>query len=649
MARTATLCGMANVRLLILFLSLLVACRGSALAAGDDLVGVWHFDEATGSALLDATRAENDGECRGARRTAEGALEFDGKSAYVTLGGYDALPAATVELWAKIPAAGTGQTGVICFGRPYGHKSDTVLLGFGMPDGKPGVLSLGVCANRWVQAQSAFMPKPGQWCHLAAVFASDGLRLYADGELVASSDQWKGGLPAHEAILLGASSWKAHQPCTVEELRIYRRALDAQEIRSHAKDRRYFAEPPQPPRRTPATRPSISAADFVSNQSFTAGIQEAIDHLPRRGGVVLLPPGTYPVRRSIILRSNIVLRGSGPATVLQRPAQARSRLTAIAKPGDTSLAVENVNGFEVGADVAILDNKHGGWYVAHRKVFRVENKVIHLDRPLERDYDPARQAVILNYFPGILVDGKEGVIIEDLRLDGRHADNTGPESDFTVSAIHLVSSSDCIVRACRVESWPGDGISVQGGGSNRVTDCTVERCRGHGFHPGTSLRGGVFSRNIARHNAWDGLFFCMEVRHLIVSDNLFEANGWNGIGGLGNGGDKFNIVQGNVCAENAQCGILANDGANNSITGNICIGNSVSKPAAYPGIRLHNVTDMTVTGNRCGDDQKKTQSTGIEEDGASDRNLVVGNNCRGNAGAGVKVIGKNSTAANNAE
>ena len=616
------------------------------------LAGVWHFDEPAGSALLDATGGENDGEARGAVRSAGvsgSALEFDGRSAYATLGGVGPMAQATVELWAKIPAAGAGQTGVICFGRPYGENSDAAILGFGIPGGKAGLLSLGVCVNRWVQAQAGFLPKPGQWRHLAAVFAPEGLRLYADGELVAKSDERKGGLPAHEAILLGAGSWKHHQPCGVDELRIYRRVLSADEIRSHAKDRTYLAQPPQPPRRGPTTRPSVNAADFAGGKSFTGGIQEAIDSLPRRGGVVVLPPGVYPLRRSVVLRNNVVLRGSGPATVLQRPPQVRSLLTAVAKPGDQGVAVEDATGFEVGTEVAIQDSRQGGWYVAHRRVVKVEGKAVQLDRPLERDYDPKRQAALINYFPGILVDNQEGVTVEDLRLDGRLADNPGPNSDFTLAAVHLVSARDCTVRNCRVSGWPSDGIGVQGGTGNRVTDCTAELCRGHGFHPGTSLSGGVFSRNIGRQNAWDGLYFCAEVRHVVVSDSVFEGNGWNGIGGLGDGGDRFNIVQGNVCVGNAQCGILANDGANNSITGNICVGNSASRAGAYPGIRLHNVTEMTVTGNRCGDQEKKTQAAGIEETGASGRNLVTGNHCRGNAGPGVKLIGKNSHAANNAE
>ena len=50
-----------------------------------------------------------------------------------------------------------------------------------------------------------------------------------------------------------------------------------------------------------------NATDFASPHSSTAGIQEAVDALPRSGGTVLLPPGRYPLRRSVQLRSAVTL------------------------------------------------------------------------------------------------------------------------------------------------------------------------------------------------------------------------------------------------------------------------------------------------------------------------------------------------------
>ena len=36
----------------------------------------------------------------------------------------------------------------------------------------------------------------------------------------------------------------------------------------------------------------VNVADFAGRESFTAGIQEAIEALPPEGGVVVIPPGT---------------------------------------------------------------------------------------------------------------------------------------------------------------------------------------------------------------------------------------------------------------------------------------------------------------------------------------------------------------------
>ena len=60
----------------------------------------------------------------------------------------------------------------------------------------------------------------------------------------------------------------------------------------------------------------VSVDDFAGRESFTAGIQEAIDALPADGGVVVIPPGTYLLRRSVALRAHVTLRGAGSTTVL---------------------------------------------------------------------------------------------------------------------------------------------------------------------------------------------------------------------------------------------------------------------------------------------------------------------------------------------
>jgi len=405
--------------------------------------------------------------------------------------------------------------------------------------------------------------------------------------------------------------------------------------------------------------PTAALADgFFSPDSFTAGIQEAVDRLPPDGGIVQLPPGRFLLRRSVHLRSNVTLRGSGAATVLTRPGQARSPLARRTERGAMSVVVEDGSVFETGCQIAIFPDAakgHAGWPAAKVIVTAVDGNTLTLDRALEHAYDPDKRSahngwapVVINVFPGISVEGESGVRIEDLKLDGSIAANPGPETSWTMAGIHLHGTRDAVVRNVTVSGWPSDGIGVQGGSGNRITELLVEDCRGHGFHPGTLLRHSVFSNIIARRNTQHGLYFCAGVQHVIVSDSLFEANAWSGVGGLGDSNDTFNLVANNVCFGNGQAGIHATHGADNSIIGNMVVNNSKATPGRFSGIHLTSVTDMTVVGNRCLDNQPaKTQSHGIGESGQSNRNLITGNHCLGNLKGGIRLVGPESVATGN--
>ena len=56
---------------------------------------------------------------------------------------------------------------------------------------------------------------------------------------------------------------------------------------------------------------NLDAADFLRPDDPTCGLQDAVDALPRGGGVITVPPGTYRLRRSLVLRSHVAIRGSG--------------------------------------------------------------------------------------------------------------------------------------------------------------------------------------------------------------------------------------------------------------------------------------------------------------------------------------------------
>jgi hypothetical protein len=77
-----------------------------------------------------------------------------------------------------------------------------------------------------------------------------------------------------------------------------------------------------------------AASVTVPPKAGGEGIQKALDHL-RKGGEVLLRPGTYLVRQPIILRRpHQTLRGAGPATVLLLADQANCPVVILGNPVD---------------------------------------------------------------------------------------------------------------------------------------------------------------------------------------------------------------------------------------------------------------------------------------------------------------------------
>jgi len=392
------------------------------------------------------------------------------------------------------------------------------------------------------------------------------------------------------------------------------------------------------------------ARDFYDPDLPTCGIQEAINSLPEEGGRVILEARTYVLRASIVLRENLTLSGQGRDTVLKRRGEVIHKLTKDAVKQASSVEVASTAGLRVGDEIAIRDDQYNGWYTTHGIITKIDGNTIEIDDKLVQPYSLAKNAIVLNHHPMIsayrIWDYRyhmRNFVIEDITIDGNLAENPTPISDWSTAAIHLASTADSIVRRCIVRNFITDGISDQYGRFNVIRDCLVEGCRGNGFHPGTSTRGSRFINNIARNNEGEGFFFCADVAGVQVINNIFTGNKYSGIGGLGGGGDTFNVVSGNTCYGNGRHGIHAENGKGNVITGNICYDNSTAEPGKYAGIALENTTDTTVSGNVCGSkierNKQPTQGYGIMETGASNRNVISGNNLLANTRGGVLTVG----------
>lgn len=628
----------------------------AALAAGaaePELVACWHFDEPGGEWAIDATGHGFDARMVGGTRiagVAGGAVRLNGQGQALVADGVGALAEGGIEAWVRLdkPQA-PGQVGFVSFARDLGGKSDLALFGFCAAVNKSTGLAMAFYADAWRGAAGTEVPPVGQWVHLAAAWGATGVAIYLNGREVARDETYRGGLPLHPQVLLGAGSWNSYLACALDEVRLYRSRPEPGLFAAHAADRAYAALPVPP--KAPAgmgPQPVIDAAAHYDSASPTSGLQAAIDAVPRTGGVVVIPPGRYLLQRGLVLRSNVTLRGAGPSTVLCRGPEVMAKATADIPAGATSFAVEDATGLELGAEVAVMDRKLYGWNTTHAVLTAIDGGRLTIDRPTRTAYQAADGAMVVNQFAGLAATGAQDFQIADLTIAGDPPRQTATTIvDFTMNGIHLTDCRRAQVRGVRVTGWPADGIGVQIGSEIQVSGCLVSRNRGHGFHPGTGLRNALFVGNTARENGWDGLYFCMNVKHTTVTGNVFVRNGWNGIGGLGNGGDEWNTCTANTCAENAMAGILMNDGKNNTVSGNVCVDNSTAKAGRYAGITVLNCTGCLITGNRCADSREQpTQLVGCSERGQSDRNLFSGNHCDGSQKA-IETVGAATRAEGN--
>lgn len=373
--------------------------------------------------------------------------------------------------------------------------------------------------------------------------------------------------------------------------------------------------------------PTLIVDSKAHPESRTAGIQEAIDTLPEEGGVVHIPVGSYALRNSIRLRSNVVLRGEGPGTVLLGPAPVVSELAETTKPNADSIKVRDASGFRVGDQVWVRDFLQGGWHSRYMVLTGIEGETLAGEVVYglaTRIYEESERAWAGTFFPAVWAQHVGGVAVESLTIDGGgHEYDRTP--DFVCSAIHTRHVTDARVQNVNIRRWPTDGVSLQGG-SGMVTGCVVEDCLGSGLHPGSGIQQSLWIGNISRRNG-RGLHVCQSVRNCVIANNLVLQNREDGIWGISDP-DRYNIVLGNVSAENGRYGIEASKGVGNVIVANLCRGNSQAAPGAFPGIHLEEHTGNAVAANLCLDDKDRpTQIAGVNEVNPAGQNLVEGNLC----------------------
>jgi YD repeat-containing protein len=199
------------------------------------LVAAFGFNEGTGTTVADASGNGNGGTISGATWTLAGkfgaALSYNGVNNMVTVADANSLDLTTgmtLEAWvnpselgaiwrtAIIKEAGTQLAYAL-----YGHATDT-----SQPSGHANVGT-----DTWTRGTG---PLPvNSWTHLAVTYDGAALKLYVNGTLASSKPLLGNILTSTGALRFGGNSiWSEWFKGTLDEIRIYNRALAATEIQT---------------------------------------------------------------------------------------------------------------------------------------------------------------------------------------------------------------------------------------------------------------------------------------------------------------------------------------------------------------------------------------------------------------------------------
>jgi parallel beta-helix repeat protein len=290
--------------------------------------------------------------------------------------------------------------------------------------------------------------------------------------------------------------------------------------------------------------------------SDNRALQAAVDHIAALGGgTVQIGPGRYTMRKALILRGGVHVRGEPGATVLVACDGAESALACDGDCNERQITLDDPTGFQIGDGVSIQDDRFGSGFTVTTATLtaRIDERTFAISNPLYLDYMVAQRATVRLAFPVVGGWNVTGASIENLTIEGNGA-NRARLDGCRGGGIYLFECRDVAIRGCVVRGYNGDGISFQVSEGVTVEDCTAEHNTGLGLHPGSGSQRPVLRRCRALDNGGDGLFVCWRVKHGLFEENELRGNAGAGIS-IGHK-DTDNLFRGNTIVSNRRTGVL---------------------------------------------------------------------------------------------
>ncbi len=294
-------------------------------------------------------------------------------------------------------------------------------------------------------------------------------------------------------------------------------------------------------------------ADLVGNTDRV--IQAAVDYVARRGGgTVRLLPGTYRLRNSIFLQSDIRLVGSGGESVLFKEPSAATKLLVDGDHWDQEVTLADSKGFQVGDGVRLVskDPYGKGTNIIQRTLIAASGNRFKLDRRLEERFHLEGDPQIATNFALLQCTNAADVLIENLTVDGNKAHNEMIDKGaFDDGSVRLDESNRVTVREVTVRNFYCDGIVWGISHDVRVEDCVLHDGARLALHAGSGSQRSLVRGNRVRHSA-EGIYFCWGAQHGLYEKNAIEDCNYGMTFGHS---DSDNLIRDNEIRRSGEAGI----------------------------------------------------------------------------------------------
>ena len=386
-------------------------------------------------------------------------------------------------------------------------------------------------------------------------------------------------------------------------------------------------------------RISVGHADADIAGTDNVALQAGMDYLAGLGGGLLeIGPGIYGMRDSLHLRDNVIVAGSGEATVLRKCDAAESPMVLDGDYGEEQVTLADPTGFRPGDGISVTDDGSGGFHTVVARVLWVDGQVLGVSLPMNADYLVRRNARATTIFPVISGYHISGARVRSLSIDGNKGRNpylTGCRG----AGIFLYRAHGTEISGCIVQDYSGDGISFQQSQGVSVEDCTCIGNTHLGLHPGSGSGTPTVRNCTSKKNGQIGMYLCWRVKHGLFEGNVLADNGDTGIS-IGHK-DTDNAFLHNRVTGNGREGVLFRDesepmaGHRNRFEENEILDNG-GDDAGY-GIRILGAThDLAFVRNRVGNRDTDRQRIGICIGDAADNIALTDNDLSGNAESDVE-------------